>query len=143
MSTQPAFVSVPHMQAVKLYSTASASIPADTSTYVSVFTGNSSGSLVRAINVATDSSSAVTVRLAIALSGVSYPLCTVQIPANSGMTAGTPAVNLCDPAYFPSTDPIPNRGIFLTSGAVLQMSLPSALLATDKNMYVTVFGGDF
>ena len=143
MSTQPSFVSVPHIEATKLYATASASLPADTTTYVDLFTGSSSGSLVRAINVTTDSAVAVTVKFALGIGTNTYPIGTVDIPAGAGMSAGVPALNLCDPVFIPIMEPIPNRGFHLTSGAKLQVSLPTAVLATDKNMYITVLGGDF
>ena len=100
-------------------------------------------SLIRAINVTTDSTGSVDVRLAVSLNSISYPICTASIPGSAGMGSTTPAVNLCDPKHIPSMDPIPNRGLFLTSGAKLQIALPTSLLASNHNLHVVVFGGDF
>jgi hypothetical protein len=132
MAVQPAFASAVNNGVVRI---------SGTTEVESLITAATNGTWVRALNVYSSCAAVHLLRVYLNSGGVDYKLFTVSIPAGVGSSG--PSLNIMDPAYLPSMDPHPNRGILLEDGEFLKVECLSSALSANEEIDVVAFAGDF
>lgn len=96
-------------------------LPADAQAQKTIATAGGNGSKLIGLNVSSTDTVARDVTLSLTNGGTSYPLATKTIPIGAGTVAGTPPVNLLDPAVIPGlpVDSDGNSFLFMVSGDTL------------------------
>ena len=133
----PVFLALPKSGHVQI-------LPADTSSLKTAYTGGTNGSKIIGILVSSTDTSARDLQVGITASAVTYPLGTKTIAITAGTVAGTPAVNMLDPAVIVGL-PVDNDGdpfIFLASGETLDLHTLTTVTAA-KAINITVLAEDF
>ena len=96
-------------------------LPADASAQKTLYTAGANGSKIIGVIIGSTDTSARDIQLSIVNTALTYVLGTKTVAINAGSVAGTPAVNLLDPAVIPGM-PVDNDGnpfLFLISGDTL------------------------
>lgn len=114
MASTPSLPQTPRNEKVQIAN-------ADASGQKTVITGGTNGTKVVGLIAASSDTAARDIQVSIVKAGTTFPLGTKSVPANSGFVAGTPAVNLFDPAVMVGlpTDADGQPYIFLENGDTL------------------------
>lgn len=120
-------------------------LPADASGLKTIWTGGANGTKITAIIATSNDTATRDVQIGITTAAVFFPLATITLAINAGQVAGTPAVNLLDPAIMKGL-PIDSDGnpyLFLSgAGDTLQIKSLTTVTAA-KEIDVTAIGADF
>lgn len=126
-------------------------LPADTTTLKTLVTGATNGTKVEMINIASTDTSARDVQFWLDVSGTTYLMTTLSIPANSGNTnallpQGLLASLVATSPYLPffqfPLDSNGNRYLYIASGSILKVKVLVAVTAA-KEIDFVVQAGDF
>ena len=119
-------------------------LPADTTTYKTIYTAGANGSNIYHINVNSTDTSARDLLFAVTISGTDYPLCTISCPANSGNTNSISILTILDNTRFGTqlVDSNGNKCMYLASGSILKVKSLTTLTAA-KVISFFVQAGDF
>ncbi len=119
---------------------------ADASGQKTVVTAGGSGSKVVSLYASSTDTSGRDIQVAVVRSATTYILGTTTVPANSGNTAGTPAVDLLNATVFPAgllaVDNDGQKYLFLESGDTLVV-LSLTTVTSGKIVSVHAGYGDF
>jgi hypothetical protein len=121
---------------------------ADTTTSKTIFTAGADGSVVYNVNVASDDTAAINLKLNVTNGGVDYLLGNVNVPITAGFTGAIPAVALLTAGgatrLIPGTvvDNNGNACLYLKSGDTLEAAC-TATMTAGKTCHVAVFGADY
>lgn len=117
---------------------------ADTTTLKTLFTAGSNDSDVKAINVATDDTAAVNLKLYVTRGGTDYLLGTINVPIASGSNGTAVSVDVINDTSLPGLplDSAGKRFIPLKTGDVLKVGALVTMTA-GKTTTVSAFGQDY
>jgi hypothetical protein len=117
---------------------------ADTTTLKTLFTAGANDSDVKAINVATDDTSAVNLKLYVTRGGTDYLLGTINVPIASGSNGTVVSVDVINDTSLPSLpiDSAGKRFIPLKTGDVIKVGCLATMTAA-KTTTVSAFGQDY
>jgi len=131
------------MAAANFYQTSNVGVvqilPADTTTYKTLLTAGSLGSIVTNISVQSTDTAAKDVVLTMTVSGTDYPIGTVAIPLRTGDTNSAPSINLLNlanisPAF--NVDNNGNRYLELPALATLRVKVTATLTAAKAISFI-------
>lgn len=130
----PVFTKTPDAEGVKFENS-------DGTSYQTLKTGATDGSLVLSISATTDEASDVKINLRLTSGANVVNIGDVNIPANSGTDGGTtPPVNLLNSTLLPYLQS--DGSLILGNGDVLEAAMKTAVTAS-KFVDLAVFSGDY
>jgi hypothetical protein len=104
-------------------------LPADTTAQKTIITAGASGNKVVSLIASSNDTAAETVNVSLVRSGVTYVLCSTQIPIGAGVTAGVPAVDLLALAVGLPLDQDAQKYLFMESGDTLVVNSIATITA--------------
>lgn len=119
-------------------------LPADTTALKTGYTAGANGSKILGIVVVSTDTATRDLQVGVTNSATTYPLGTKTIAITAGTVAGTPAVNMLDPAVILGM-PVDNDGnpfLFLASGDTLDFHV-LVTVTTAKLISIFVIAEDF
>lgn len=102
--------------------------------------GNTAVLVLNAVLLVNLSASLQTFNVVLRRAAVDYQVARVNVPANSGWAAGTPAVNIIDPDVIPGIGSEPNTKLVLEASDQLVLHATVGLGSLDE-VHVVVLGG--
>lgn len=119
-------------------------LPADTSAFVTAYTGGANGSKIESWYVSSTDTSTRDLQVSFTISAATNLITTINIPINSGNSTSIPVTNMLTSAQWPGLcrDSNGNPYLYIASGTTLQISCTTTVTAA-KVITSIIQAGDY